>query len=196
MISDLVQKNRSYRGYDESFSFSRQDLEEYVSLARLCPSSANIQPLKYRLIWEKAEVERVLKCTHFGGALPELHLPFDGTHPAAFIVICQDTEINSNLTQFLRDVGAVAQTMLLAATEKGLGGLMIGAFDLGALCETLALPEHIRPLLVLALGKPAEHIEIVDLPADGSTRYYRDEAGNHYVPKRRLEDLILPGDAR
>ena len=45
--------------------------------------------------------------------------------------------------------------------------------------------------LVLALGKPAEEVRIVDVPEDGSIRYWRDEAGVHYVPKRRLEELVL-----
>ena len=42
---------------------------------------------------------------------------------------------------------------------------------------------------VVALGKGEEDIEIVD--AAGSVKYYRDEAGRHYVPKRTLDELIV-----
>ena len=45
--------------------------------------------------------------------------------------------------------------------------------------------------LVLALGKPAETVKIVDVPESGNTVYYRDAQGVHYVPKRSLEDLIV-----
>ena len=33
---------------------------------------------------------------------------------------------------------------------------------------------------------------LTDVGPDGSTKYYRDETGRiHYVPKRRLEDLLV-----
>ena len=46
MLRDLVLKNRSYRGFDESVRISRETLEGFVDCARLCPSSVNKQPLK------------------------------------------------------------------------------------------------------------------------------------------------------
>ncbi len=56
MLRDLVLKNRSYRGFDESVRISRETLEGFVDCARLCPSSVNKQPLKYFLAWEPDEV--------------------------------------------------------------------------------------------------------------------------------------------
>ena len=131
MFKDLVLKNRSYRGYDESVTFTREDLLEYVDLARLCPSGANLQGLKYYLVYEKEAVEALLPYTHFAAALPQLHLPRTGSHPTAFIVICQDLSITENLARLQKDIGIVAQTMLLYAAEQGLGGLMIGNFRAG-----------------------------------------------------------------
>ena len=86
-------------------------------------------------------------------------------------------------------MGIAAQTLLLAAAEKGLGGLMIGAFDPAGVKELLKLPDHLVPQLLLALGKPDETIVITEVK-DGVTRYWRDEHDTHYVPKRRLEDII------
>ena len=85
----------------------------------------------------------------------------------------------------------MAQTMLLAAVEQGLGGCMIGNFQAGEVMEVLGLPEEIRPLLIVAFGKPAEEIHLVDVPEDGNTNYYRDETDVHYVPKRTLADELL-----
>lgn len=81
------------------------------------------------------------------------------------------------------DLGITAQTMLLGAVEKGLGGCILGAIDREKLRAHFSLDQDLEIGLVLALGKPAEDVRIVDLPADGSIRYYRDEAGVHYVPK-------------
>lgn len=67
MLRDLVLKNRSYRGFDESVRISRETLEVFVDCARLCPSSVNKQPLKYFLAWEPEEVEKVQGLTKWRG---------------------------------------------------------------------------------------------------------------------------------
>ena len=46
-------------------------------------------------------------------------------------------------------------------------------------------------MLIVALGKPDEKVVITDVPKDGDIGYYRDEDDVHYVPKRRLEDIVL-----
>ena len=131
MLKDLVLKNRSYRGFDESVRISRETLEGFVDCARLCPSSVNKQPLKYFLAWEPEEVEKVQGLTKWARALPEMILPHPGKRPTGFVVICQDKRIDENLNRYQKDVGIVAQTMLLAAVEQGLGGCMIGNFQAG-----------------------------------------------------------------
>lgn len=191
MLKDLVLKNRSYRGFDESVRISRETLEGFVDCARLCPSSVNKQPLKYFLAWEPEEVEKVQGLTKWARALPDMVLPHPGKRPTGFVVICQDKGIDENLSRYQKDVGIVAQTMLLAAVEHGLGGCMIGNFQAGEVMEVLGLPEEIRPLLIVAFGKPAEEIHLVDVPEDGNTNYYRDENDVHYVPKRTLADELL-----
>ena len=191
MFRDLVKANRSYRGYDESYQIDREKLLSYVDLTRYAASSLNIQPLKYHIAYEKEEVAKILPLTKFAARLAHLHLPHEGMNPTAFIVICQDKNLAPNIASFQRDVGIVAQTILLAATEDGLGGCMIGNFQAGEVMEVLGLPEEIRPLLIVAFGKPAEEIHLVDVPEDGNTNYYRDENDVHYVPKRTLADELL-----
>ncbi|MBR3366945.1 MAG: nitroreductase family protein [Lachnospiraceae bacterium] len=190
-LKEMVLANRSYRGYDHSVKFSKEQLAELVDLARFCPSSVNMQPLRFKLVWEEAEVARLQKETHWAKGLPELQLPHPGKEPTAFIVICQDDRISENLNRFQRDVGIVAQTMLLGAVEAGFGGIMIGNFTAGSVRETLALDEHLHPLLIVAFGKPDEEIILTEVGEDGRTGYYRDEQDRHYVPKRKLEDLII-----
>lgn len=191
MVKDLIIKNRSYRGYDESYRFTREQLEYYVDGARFCASSVNMQPLKYFIAWEKEDVDKVQCRIKWARQLPQMKLPHPGMCPTAFIVICQDRTVSDNLNRFMKDVGIVAQSMLLMATEEGLGGCMIGNFDAGDIREGLGLPESLQPLLVVALGKPAETIVLTDVGEDGNTAYYRDVNDVHYVPKRSLDDLLL-----
>lgn len=191
MLIDLLKQNRSYRGYDEAYRVSRAVLEELIGCTRYAASSVNIQPLKYLAASEPETVSRIQPLTHWAGRLKELHLPREGHRPTAFIVICQDMSVSDSPTMFQRDIGIAAQTILLAATEKGLGGCMIGSFEKNALKKTLSLPERIEPMMVLAIGKPDETVLLTGLGPDGSTDYYRDENDVHYVPKRALKDILL-----
>ena len=191
MIKDLVQKNRSYRGYDESRKVTREELVHLVECARLAPSSVNRQPLRYYLIHTQEELDLLQPLTNWARALPELTLPHPGHCPTGFVVICQDTNLNPSIPRYQKDIGIVAQTMLLAAVEMGLGGCMIGNYDAGKVKAALNLAENLAPVLIVAIGKPDETIVLTDVGPNGETNYYRDENDVHYVPKRSLDDLII-----
>ncbi len=190
-LLDLVRENRSYRGYDESVRLSREQLRGLVELARLCPSSVNLQPLKFRLVSEPEELQRLQPLTGWARRLPERKLPDPGHRPTAFVVICQDKSLAENVQRFWKDVGIVAQTMLLGAVELGFGGCMIGNFTPEKVAGALALPENLEPVLVVALGKPQETVIVEDAAPGGDIGYYRDAQDRHHVPKRTLEELIV-----
>ena len=190
-LKELLKKDRSYRGYDESVKVTREQLMDLVDHARYTASTMNQQPLKYYLAYEPDKVAIVQENTIWARALSELHLPFKGHYPPAFIIVCQDLHINDSIPKFQTDVGIVSQVMLMAATEKGLGGCIIESINAGAIKKGLNLPENIAPLVAVAVGKPDETIVLTEIDADGSIKYYRDENNVHYVPKRKLEDIIL-----
>ena len=180
----LLQHNRSYRGYDNTFVVRQDQLRRIIEVATLCPSARNQQVLRFRPVL-KDESDKVLSHIRLGGALPELHLPFPGSEPNAFVVICSTVEESKYVDM---DLGIVAQSMLLQATEIGLGGICIGAFDHEPIKEALNLAYE--PLLVLAIGRPKESIELVECHEGDSLSYYRNN-DIHYVPKLSLDDLIL-----
>lgn len=191
MFLDLVKQARSHRGFRQDRKVTRQELEHLVECARFTPAARNDQVLKYYLAEKPETVAAIQPLTRWAGALAELHLPRKGAEPVAYIVICLDGSLAENPAPYKRDVGIVAQTMLLAAAEMGLNGCMIGSFAAGELREKLGLPEAIKPQLLLALGEGTDRIVITDVGEDGSTTYYRDAEDIHYVPKRTLEQLIL-----
>ena len=180
----LLLHNRSYRGYDASFKVREDQLHRIMEVATLCPSARNQQVLRFRPVLGD-EAAEVLRHIRLGGALPELHLPFPGTEPNAFIVICSTVEESKYVDI---DLGIVAQSMLLQAVEIGLGGICIGAFDHEPIKEMLNL--QYEPLLVLAIGRPNEHIELKECREGDNLTYYR-EGDTHYVPKISINDLIL-----
>lgn len=188
MFKDLVLKNRSYRRFDNSVAIPMSTLEDLVSLARICPSAANKQPLRFILSTSKADNDAIFGCLKWAAYLKDWDGPAPAERPSAYIILL-NTAKDWDLAKY--DLGITAQTMLLGATEKGLGGCMLGAIDREKLRAHFSLDQELEIALVLALDKPAEDVRIVDVPQDGSIRYYRDEAGRHYVPKRKNEELIL-----
>lgn len=191
MIKDTVLKSRSCRTFDESRIISKDELLSLIDTARVCPSAMNRQPLKYKLTFEREETEALLSLTKWGGSLPDLKLPPDGGHPTAFITVCCDTDICESIDSARFDAGIVSQTVMLASCEMGLGGCILGAFDKGLVASVLSLPSNLMPIVIIALGKPNENAYICDIPDSGKTVYFRDEAGNHYVPKRSIEELVV-----
>jgi len=186
-FKELVLKNRSYRGFDQNVRISMEELRDFIAIARNTPSTTNAQPLKYYLSCDD-ETNAVFASTlRYAGRLKE-KLPYPGTEPVAYVMICIDSAVSDSQIM-LRDVGIAAQTITLAAVEKGYGCCMVGSFDKEFIKKELKLPESIQPCLALAMGKPIETIQLVDM-VDGNTSYYR-ENGVHYVPKRSLDELIL-----
>ena len=191
MIKDLIKKNRSVRGYDISREVADEELREMVDCARLSASSVNMQPLKYVTINTPEGRAKIIGQISFAAKLSELHLPISGTEPMAYIVICQDENISKSGTGYHKDAGIAAQSITLAAAEMGLGACILGYFSPKEMATSLRLAGNLRPLLVIALGKSIEDIRIVEIEEGESTDYYRDENGVHYVPKRRLDDVIV-----
>lgn len=185
-LDTLLHKNRSYRGYDQSYKVHPLQLEAIVRVNTQLPSARNQQALRFRLVTKDDSGSKIIQeHIHLGGALPELHLPFPGTEPEAFIVVCSTIPECKNVHI---DLGISLQSMLLKAVELNLNGVIICSFDRREIREGLNLPYD--PIAILALGKGAETIKTVEVAEGDNLNYYR-ENGTHYVPKIRLQDLIV-----
>lgn len=189
MLKELVYKNRSYRRFYEEERVDYETLAELVDLARNTASTVNLQALKFKIVCESSENQKVFDTLSWAGMLKDWPGPAEGERPAAYIIIMCDLSIASNLKY---DEGIAAQTILLGAVEKGLGGCMLGSIKREQLAESFNIDlEKYSIDLVLAIGKPKETVKLVELPENKSTAYYRDKNGVHYVPKRSLEDIMI-----
>jgi nitroreductase len=188
MIKDLVRQNRTYRRFDQEVAVNQQTLREFIDLARLSASGANLQPLKYILSCEPQKNALIFPHLGWAGYLKDWSGPCEGERPSAYIIILNDTQISPSPGC---DHGIAAQSILLGATEKGLGGCMIGTVQRQKLRKVLDIPSRYEILLVLALGKPKEQVVIEALDAVNDIKYWRNSDGKHHVPKRKLDDIIL-----
>jgi len=188
MIRDLILKNRSYRRFYEEVDIKLETLEEFVDLARLSASARNAQPLKYILSCDRHKNSLIFPHLAWAAYLKSWSGPAEGERPSAYIIILGEREISRFVDC---DAGIAAQSILLGATEKGLGGCMIASVDREELRKVLEIPPRYEILLVLALGKPKEKVVIETVGPSGDTKYWRDDEGVHHVPKRPLDEIII-----
>jgi nitroreductase len=186
-LRDLIVKNRSYRRFDQSLRIDEMTLKELVELARCSATAANRQPLKFILSAEPGKNALIFKHVGFARQL-NWQGPVEGERPSAYIIILGDTDVSKT---FGCDHGIAAQSILLGAVERGLGGVMLGSAQKDNLRADLNIPAKYEILLVVALGKPKETVVLETVGPDGKVAYWRDENSVHHVPKRKLEELIV-----
>ena len=186
-LKDLFLKTRTRRRFDESHQISQETLENLVDLARLSASGGNRQPLKYLLCNKPEECERIFPYLAWAAYLTEWPGPDKGERPSAYIIILGDKSLTDI---FGIDHGIAAQSIMLGATAEGLGGCIIASIKREELCNELKIPDKYEVLIILALGKAVQNV-IIDEIKDDDVKYWRDDKGNHHVPKRNLKDLII-----
>jgi nitroreductase len=186
-LKDLIFKTRSYRRFDESHYIDSKTLENLIDLARLSASGANRQPLKYLIYNTPEDCERIFPSIAWASYLTQWPGPEKGERPSGYIIILGDKSITEI---FGVDHGIAAQSIMLGATEAGLGGCMIVSLKHEELRNELKIPDKFDILLILALGKPVEKI-IIDEIKDDDVKYWRDSNKIHHVPKRNLKELII-----
>ena len=188
MIDELIKKCRSFRRFYQEGTILRDDLLDMVNNARLSASARNSQSLKYIITNDKTTNGLIFPCLAWAGYLKDWTGPEEGERPSAYIVMLNDTEITNN---YFCDHGIAAQSILLTAVEKGLGGCIIASVNREKLRNELSIPPQYDIIQVIALGKPKETVVLDPLGPDGDIKYWRDENKVHHVPKRSLEEIVL-----
>jgi nitroreductase len=188
MIRDLIKKSRSIRRFYEDVPVTEDTLRDFVELARMSPSSANLQPLKFLLCNDPEMNALVNDHLSWAGYLNDWDGPQKGERPSAYIFILGDNNISRTISV---DQGIAAHSILLGAAELGLGGCIVASIKRRELRPLINLPDEYEILLVIALGKPREEVLLETTGPDGDIRYWRDENDVHHVPKRPLDELII-----
>ncbi len=188
MLNDLILINRSYRRFYQNFLISELVLLELVNLARLSPSAKNAQPLKYILSFTEEKNEKIFPTLTWAAYLKDWKGPEEGERPSAYIIMLLDKSITSD---YYCDHGIAAQSILLGATEKGLGGCIIASISREKLAGVLHIANVFEIIQIIALGKPKETVVIEPLGLDRKIEYWRDENQVHHVPKRSIEEIII-----
>ena len=182
-VRNAILRRRSIRRFTQQ-PVSPEMLTELVSLARLYASGANLQPIRFLGITEEPLRSKVFSLLRWAAYLPGYEILPENRPTAYLVLTCEASKKNS--CRF--DLGAASTTLMLAAEGEGIGTCCLASFDREKLMALLNIPEDTEPLLVIALGYPAQESRAV--PYDGSIKYY-EEAPNHLcVPKFSTEEVL------
>jgi nitroreductase len=185
-VYEAATQRRTVRKFKQQ-PIERALLEKYIDVARLAPSAANMQPLKYMIVDEPLKVKQVFENVKWAAYIAPAGDPQESERPVAFIVILADTEIKK--AGYELDAGAAAQSIFLTAWEDGVGTCWMAAIDRDKIREVLKIPERYVINTVIALGYIAEHPVFEDIK--DSVKYYKDSDGMLHVPKRTLQEVIV-----
>jgi len=146
---DFLKSRSSVRSYD-SVPLQEDDIEYILKCAGTAPSAGNLESWDVVVVTDD-EVKTALS----GAALDQVHVE----QAAAVFVVC--TNYVRSMSRYgergilygLEDAVIACTYMMLAAHAKKLHSCWTGAFDDEEVREILDLPQHIRPISLLAVGK-------------------------------------------
>ncbi len=187
-INELIIKNRSIRRFDNSHRISQDELDSLIENCTKIASAANLQNIRYIYSNCKRTNDEIFRCLNWAGYLEDWQGPSPKERPSAYIIML----VKSSIEKYAHfDAGIAAQTLTLSATDLGLGACILAAINKPLLSNILEISEEdYSILLCIALGKPAEEVQIEEL-LDNKIQYWRDEDGIHHVPKRSKDDVIF-----
>jgi nitroreductase len=184
MIYEKITSRRTIRKYAQK-DIPREILLRCVDAARLSPSGANRQPLKYIIVNDHKLIKDVFSTLKWAAYLPE-YKPSEHEMPRAYIVIILDRSIHENTGH---DAGIAAMSISMVAYDEGIGSCILSAVDREKLRGILKVPDGLDIVLVVALGYPAES-PVADKMKNGDIKYWLDENRVLHVPKRNLEKIV------
>lgn len=182
-VYELILNRRTIRKF-ENKPINRESILKMINAARLAPSGANLQPLKYIAITSPEVCDKVFPLTKYGGYFKD-GTPKEGEKPTAYIVVLEDNNIRKEPRE---DAGAAIENIILTALEEGIASCWVGNVDRKNLKEVLGIEESLSVNSVIALGYPAQ--ESAEAEFTGDVKYFMDENGKVHVPKRQMEEIL------
>jgi nitroreductase len=150
-LASLLRSRRSIRAFQRD-PVPENLLSELVELANWAPSAGNLQSRDFIVVRD----EKMKRALARAANQEEI-----AAAPVA-VVVCTNAPRVAKYGRrgrdlfSIQDAAAATQNFLLAAHERGLGAVWMGSFDEDAVSRILGLPEHVRPVTIVAMGWPAE----------------------------------------
>lgn len=141
-------------------SFTGRGLDSHEIRALLeagvhAPNACNAQSWRFYVVTDPVVKARF--------AAEHICAPWVSEAPVIFILCADSVQLKNRFgdraEQFvLQDTALAAENMLLAATEMGLGGCIIGAFDEEKCRKAVGIPKNLRIHMLLPIGEASTEV--------------------------------------
>jgi nitroreductase len=153
-IFSTILRRRSIRSFHPD-PIPPEQIEQMKEVLRWTPSAGNRQPWHFYFVFQK-EVRKGLAAAAF-------NQEFISQAPLAVVVCALPGKSAMRYGKrgrelyVYQDTAAAVENLLLLATGLDYGSCWVGAFDENRVRLVLGLPEEIRPVAIIPIGKPAEN---------------------------------------
>lgn len=149
-VHPVIAERWSPRAFDPDAPVGDEQLRALLEAARWAPSYGNTQPARFLIGRRGDEVyERIHRTLNSGN---QRWAGRAGVLLAALAVTRNDKG-TVPLAEY--GVGLATENLVLQAVDEGLAAHQMAGFDAGALRDAFELPEHVVPLVVVAVGVQA-----------------------------------------
>ncbi|MDD4050803.1 MAG: nitroreductase family protein [candidate division Zixibacteria bacterium] len=130
---------------------TEDQIEQILRAAMCAPSANNEQPWQFIVITDRRMLDRIPTVHPYSAMLKEAPLA---------ILVCGDVSLDKSPGYWVVDCAAATQNLLVAAYALGLGTVWLGVYPreerMGDIAALFGLPDHVKPLALVAVGHPAE----------------------------------------
>ena len=149
-LDKVIRKRKMIRKYDQTREVPDKIINKLIDNASRAPSAGHTQVQEFVVIKDPS-----IKRKHRLASVNQEQVQ----EAPVLIVVCSNTSrsvgrYGERGKEFYSIIdGAFASMLiLLTATNEGLGASFVGAFNDEKVSEILGLPEHVRPIGIIALG--------------------------------------------
>lgn len=150
-VHELIARRWSPRAFDPEGKVDETQLRALLEAARWAPSFGNTQPARY-LVGRRgtATFDRLL------GTLTSKNQRW--AHRVAVLLsgLAVTRNDKGDVPYATYGVALASQNLVLQAVAEGLAAHQMAGFDADAVRREFALPEHVTPVIAIAVGVPGE----------------------------------------
>ena len=167
-VHEFIAERWSPRSFDASAEIDTDHIVAMLEAARWAPSAMNMQPWRFAVAMRGSDEYAQFLATLSPGNSTWAH------RASALIVAATETQTPEGKpnpwAQY--DLGLAVSLLTVQAHAMGLHIHQMGGFDRATVASQLALPDHVTPIVVLAVGRigEPEQLEGPLLDRERSTR--------------------------
>lgn len=158
---ELAKNRYSERHFDGTRPVEEEKLSQILEAGRIAPTACNYQPQRVYVLESEEALNTAARMTR----------TFDAP---TVLLVCYDMDTvwtnphdqrYENFNSGEQDASIVAASMMFEAEDLGIHSIWLRGFDSKTVSEGFNLPDTIVPVMMLAIGYPAEHSKPAHLHA-------------------------------